>query len=163
MVAKGIPAATQRVIEVAQEAGVQIDILTFDQSTRTADAAAAAIGCEVGQIVKSLVFTVNDAPIMALVSGANQLDPKKLADLFNTSHKLVHRADADMVRAATGYAIGGVPPFGHSNWLTVYIDSDLTRFEIVWAAAGTPNTVFAISPADLIRVSSGQAADLKID
>ncbi|MFO7661028.1 MAG: YbaK/EbsC family protein [Chloroflexota bacterium] len=163
MAAKGNSTATQRVIEAAQDAGLQIDIVTFDQSTRTAEAAAAAIGCEVSQIVKSLVFSVRDAPVIALVSGANQLDPRKLAALFDTTRKHVRRADADMVRAATGYAIGGVPPFGHSSLLTVYIDSDLTRYDVIWAAAGTPNTVFAISPADLVRVSSGQLTDLKTD
>lgn len=163
MVTKGLPTASQRVADAALAEGLQIGILDFPQSTRTAEDAAAAIGCEVAQIVKSLVFTVQDSPVIALVSGANQLDVKKLADLLNTSKKKVRRADADMVRAATGFAIGGVPPFGHTNWLPVYVDQDLVKFDVIWAAAGTPNTVFPISPADLIRVSGGEVTDLKVE
>jgi Cys-tRNA(Pro) deacylase len=161
MVTKGLPPASQRVIEAALAEGLQIDIVMFEQSTRTAADAATAIGCEVGQIVKSLVFTVQDAPVIALVSGSNQLDERKLAGLFQVGKKQVKRADADMVRAATGYAIGGVPPFGHTNWLEVFVDEDLIRYQVVWAAAGTPNTVFAVAPDVLIRISNGQIADLK--
>lgn len=163
MTEKELPPATKRVMDAALEKGLSIDIVEFDQSTRTAEDAAAAIGCEVAQIVKSLVFTVRDAPVMALVSGTNQLDTKKLAILFNTSRKNVSRANADTVRAATGYAIGGVPPFGHVTWMDVYIDQDLTGHEVVWAAAGTPNTVFAITPDHLIKLSGGKVADLKTD
>jgi prolyl-tRNA editing enzyme YbaK/EbsC (Cys-tRNA(Pro) deacylase) len=92
----------------------------------------------VGQIVKSLVFTVGGAPVMALVSGKNQLDTRKLAALFNVGRKQVERADADTVRAATGYAIGGVPPFGHATPLPVYVDEDLTTYDVIWAAHPTP-------------------------
>lgn len=163
MVTESLPPASLRVAEAALAEGLKIEISIFKESTRTAEEAAAAIGCAVGQIVKSLVFTVQDAPVIALVSGANQLDAKKLAGLLSTSKKQVKRADADMVKAATGFAIGGVPPFGHTNWLPVFIDRDLTRYDVIWAAAGTPNTVFPISPAELIRVSGGEVADLRIE
>jgi len=99
---------------------------------------------------------------MALVSGKNQLDTRKLAGLFGVGRKQVERADADTVRAATGYAIGGVPPFGHATAMPVLVDEDLTTYDIIWAAAGTPNTVFAVVPADLVRASGGTTADLAV-
>jgi Cys-tRNA(Pro) deacylase len=149
------------VADAAAALGLTIDIVTFEQPTRTAEQAAAAIGCTVGQIVKSLVFTVGGTPVMALVSGSNQLDTRKLAGLFGVGRKQVERADADTVRTATGFAIGGVPPFGHATAMTVLIDEDLLTYDVIWAAAGTPNTVFPIDPADLLRVCGGRAADVK--
>ncbi len=157
-----LPPSAQRVADAAAALGLTIDIVTFAQSTRTAEAAAEAVGCEVGQIVKSLVFTVGGEPVMALVSGKNQLDTRKLAGLFGVGRKQVERADADTVRAATGYAIGGVPPFGHATAMPVLVDEDLTTYDIIWAAAGTPNTVFAVVPADLVRASGGTTADLAV-
>lgn len=154
--------SAQRVADAAKKLGLTIDIVTFTHSTRTAEEAAAAIGCHVAQIVKSLVFTVGGEPVVALVSGANQLDTRKLAAFYGVGRKQVERANADMVRAATGFAIGGVPPFGHTTSTTMYIDHDLTTFNVVWAAAGTPNTVFPIEPADLVRVTGGLVADLKV-
>jgi Cys-tRNA(Pro) deacylase len=155
--------SAQRVADAARERGLDVRIVTFDQSTRTAAEAAAAVGCEVGQIVKSLVFTVRAEPLIALVSGANQLDLGKLAALHGVGKKQVERADADTVRAATGFAIGGVPPFGHDTAMPVFIDRDLTRYEVIWAAAGTPNTVFAVAPAALIDASGGRIADLAVE
>ncbi len=152
--------AAQRVADSATALGLQIEIVTFDQSTRTAQDAADAIGCEVDQIVKSLVFSVNGEPVVALVSGGNQLDTAKLAGLLGVGRKKVKRADADLVREATGYAIGGVPPFGHARPLPVYVDDHLQTFDVVWAAAGTPNTVFAIESGELVRATSGVAANL---
>jgi Cys-tRNA(Pro) deacylase len=152
--------STQKVASAAEAFGLKIAIVTFEQSTRTAEEAAAAIGCEVAQIVKSLVFTAADKPVIALVSGSNQLDTGKLAALLGVSKKKVKRADAEVVKAATGYSIGGVPPFGHANTLPVYVDHDLMRFEVIWAAAGTPNAVFATPPDELLRVSGGTTADL---
>ena len=154
---------SQRVADVASSLGITIKVVTFEKSTRTAEEAAAAIGCAVGQIVKSLVFTVRGRPVIALVSGANQLDTRKLAGLFGVGRKQVERADAETVRAATGFAIGGVPPFAYPDALTVFVDRDLTLFEVVWAAAGTPNTVFAITPAELIWASGGKQANLKAE
>jgi Cys-tRNA(Pro) deacylase len=152
--------SAQKVADAAEALGLNIEIVTFEQSTRTAEEAAAAIGCEVAQIVKSLVFTAAGKPVIALVSGSNQLDTGKLAALLGVGKKKVKRADAELVKAATGYSIGGVPPFGHVSALPVYVDQKLMRFEVIWAAAGTPNTVFAIAPDELLRVSRGTTADL---
>ncbi len=155
--------SAQKVAVAAQALGLDVEIVEFDETTRTAPEAAAAIGCEVAQIVKSLLFIAGGQPIIALVSGANRLDEAKLAALRGISRKQVKRADADTARAATGFAIGGVPPFGHSSSLPVYIDEDLTRFSVVWAAAGTPFSVFAITPDDLIRATAGTLANLKVE
>lgn len=155
--------SAQRVADAATERGLSIEIVTFAESTRTAGDAAAAIGCTVGQIVKSLVFSVDGQPVIALVSGDNQLDTRKLAGLLGVGRKKVQRADADLVRSATGFAIGGVPPFGHTKIMDVYVDQDLTGYDVIWAAAGTPNTVFEITPGDLVRASGGIVADLAID
>src|SRR6476659_5911643 len=122
----------RRVTDAADARGLTIEVRRFPEGTKTAADAAAAIGVEVGQIVKSLVFLVDGEPVMALVAGDNQLDEKKLGALRGGK---VRRADADAVRAATGFPIGGVPPLGHE--LPVVIDDALLRFDEVWAAAGT--------------------------
>jgi Cys-tRNA(Pro) deacylase len=151
----------QKVAEAGRELGLDIEIKEFAATTRTAEDAANAIGCSVAQIVKSLLFVVDGQAVMALVSGPNRLDEQKLAALRGVGKKKVKRADADIVRAATGYAIGGVPPFGHRQPIPTYIDQDFWQFEVIWAAAGTPNAVFAITPAELVRVTEGVVADLK--
>lgn len=155
--------ASERFYSAARERGFEADIMEFEQPTRTAQEAAEAIGCHVGQIVKSLCFSVNGAPVMALVSGDNQLDTRKLAALCDVGRKKVKRADAGLVREATGFAIGGVPPFGHENEMTVYVDEDLTAYEEVWAAAGTPHAVFAIGPQVLVELAQGTVGDLKAE
>ena len=155
--------SAQKVADAAQELGLTIEIKEFEQTTRSAQEAADAIGCELAQIVKSLCFTVNDQPIMALVSGANQLDERKLAALCGVGRKKVQRASADAVKSATGFSIGGVPPFGHLMPMTIFVDGDLLQFETVWAAAGTPFTVFPIRPEDLVKSSGGTAVHLKRD
>ncbi|MCP4418640.1 MAG: YbaK/EbsC family protein [Chloroflexi bacterium] len=154
--------STQKFADTAQELGLDIEIKEFAQTTRTAQEAADTIGCDVSQIVKSLCFTVNGQPIMALVSGANRLNERKLAALCSVGRKKVKRASADEVKAATGFSIGGVPPFGHVNSMTVFVDEDLLQFEQVWAAAGTPFAVFAIAPKDLVGRCGGTAVSLKI-
>ena len=153
----------QKVAAAAQALNLSIEIKEFEAPTRTAQDAANAVGCNVAQIVKSLLFVVDGQPTMALVSGANRLDEKKLAALCGVGRKKVKRANADIARAATGFAIGGVPPFGHTNTLPTYIDQDFFQFDIVWAAAGTPNAVFAITPAKLAEATGGTVADLKIN
>ena len=153
----------QKVADAARELGLDITIKEFAETTRTAADAAKAIGCTVAQIVKSLLFVVAGQPTMALVSGPNRLDEAKLATLCGVGRKRVKRADADMVRAATGFVIGGVPPFGHQAKLPVYIDQDFWQFEVIWAAAGTPNAVFAITPEQLVQATGGVRADLKTD
>lgn len=153
--------SAQKVADAAQALGLDIEIVEFAQTTRSAQEAADAIGCDVAQIVKSLCFVVNGRATICLVSGANQLDERKLAALAGVGRKQVSRAEAEMVKAATGFTIGGVPPFGHVTSLPVYIDEDLKRFEVVWAAAGTPFAVFAIRPEALERAAGGTAGSLK--
>ena len=150
---------TLRVIAAAREAGLEITTRRFPEGTKTAADAAAAIGVTVGQIVKSLVFGVDNEIVMALVSGSNQLDEKKLA--LAAGGAKCARVDADAVREATGYPIGGVPPFGHSTQLRVFVDPDLLQYDEVWAAAGTWNDNFGASPADIVRVAGGVVTDLK--
>ena len=150
---------TVRVIAAAREAGLEITTRRFPEGTKTAADAAAAIGVAVGQIVKSLVFAVDGEIVMAYVSGANQLDEKKLAAAAGGAK--CSRVDADAVRAATGYPIGGVPPFGHSTQLRVFVDPDLLQYDEVWAAAGTWNDNFGANPNDIVRVASGVVTELK--
>ena len=148
-----------RVMEAARERGLEITTKRFPEGTKTAADAAAAIGVSVGQIVKSLVFGVDTEIVMALVSGSNQLDEKKLAAAAGGAK--CARVDADAVRDATGYPIGGVPPFGHSTQLRVFVDPDLLQYDEVWAAAGTWNDNFGAAPADIVRVAGGVVTDLK--
>ncbi|MGB9879954.1 MAG: YbaK/EbsC family protein, partial [Anaerolineae bacterium] len=124
------------------------------QSTRTAAEAAQAVGCAVGQIVKSLVFRGKEThkPILVLASGANRVDEKALAHWVGEP---IEKADADFVREQTGFAIGGVPPIGHIQPLPTYIDQDLLLYDEIWAAAGTPHAVFRLTPADLVRMTNG--------
>jgi Cys-tRNA(Pro) deacylase len=147
----------ERVRNAADTRGVAIEVHEFPEGTRTADDAARAVGCELGQIVKSLVFTADGDPVLALVSGANRLNETKLGEAAGGS---IARADADTVRRATGYPIGGVPPFAHDAPLRTYVDADLMRYDVVWASAGTPRTVFPIKPTDLVRLADATEADL---
>jgi Cys-tRNA(Pro) deacylase len=153
--------SAQKVADAARALGLSVEVVEFEETTRTAQDAAHAIGCQVAQIVKSLLFVVDGQPVMALVSGVNRLDERKLAALRGVGRKQVERADADTAKAATGFSIGGVPPFGHASRLPVYVDEDLTHFDVVWAAAGTPFAVFAITPEELVRASQATVADLK--
>ncbi len=150
----------ERVVVAAGDAGLRIDVERFPAGTRTAEDAARAVGCDVAQIVKSLVFVADDQPVVALVSGANRLDPRRLANVLEAGE--ARRADGDEARDATGYAIGGVPPFGHRMALPVIIDSDLLAHDRVWAAAGLPDAVFAIAPDDLVRASGGRVAEIAV-
>ena len=148
-----------RVVSAAKERGLEINTKRFPEGTKTAADAAAAIGVTVGQIVKSLVFGVDGEIVMALVSGSNQLDEKKLA--LAAGGAKCARVDADAVREATGFPIGGVPPFGHSTQLRVFVDPDLLQYDEVWAAAGTWNDNFGANPNDIVRVAGGVVTDLK--
>ncbi|MGQ0606879.1 MAG: YbaK/EbsC family protein [Chloroflexota bacterium] len=151
-------ANVSRVVTAARDAGLEVTVERFPEGTRTAADAARAVGCEVGQIVKSLVFMADDIPVIALVSGSNRVDLDRLAAALGTDS--TRRADGDEARAATGFAIGGVPPFGHARPIMVVVDRDLLAHERLWAAAGLPDTVFAIGPDELVRVSGGRVADL---
>ena len=153
-----IAAPSQRVLDAAARKGVTLDIVTFDESTHTAEDAARAVGAEVGQIVKSLVFVADGAPILVLASGSNRVDVERVRQELGVGE--VRRADGDEARSATGFAIGGVPPFGHARTLTVLLDRDLLGHERVWAAAGLPDAVFAIAPDALMRASGARVADV---
>jgi prolyl-tRNA editing enzyme YbaK/EbsC (Cys-tRNA(Pro) deacylase) len=149
----------QRVVDAGAALGVVVVPHHQPDGAKTAADAAAAVGCDVGQIVKSLIFGVDGEVVLAYVSGANQLDERKLATAAGGAK--CERVDADAVRAATGFPIGGVPPFGHATELRVFIDPDLLTHDEVWAAAGTWHDVFPLAPADLERASGGTVVDLK--
>ena len=153
-----LPRPAAAIVQAGQRLGLDLEVREFPAGTRTAVDAARAVGCDVDQIVKSLVFVADGTPVLVLTSGGNRVDPAKVARL--TGAAAVRKADADEARTATGFAIGGTPPFGHPRPLTVLVDRDLTRFERVWAAAGTPRHVFAISPAALLDASGGQVTDV---
>jgi prolyl-tRNA editing enzyme YbaK/EbsC (Cys-tRNA(Pro) deacylase) len=142
------------------DSGIGLAVKAFPEGTRTATDAARAVGCEVGQIVKSLVFVAAGKPVVVLVSGANRLDEKRLAQVAGEP---VTKADAETARVATGFAIGGVPPFGHATDLRIFMDRDLLSHQIVWAAAGRPDSVFSITPERLQELSHAVVADLKVD
>jgi Cys-tRNA(Pro) deacylase len=153
-----IPPASQRVVAAGEALGVAVRVHVFPEGTKTSAAAAAAIGCELAQIVKSLVFVVDGEPVVALLPGDLRLDPSKLAAV--TGSAAARRATLDEAREATGFAAGGTPPFGHAKTLTVLADEGLRRHQTLWAAAGTPTTVFPISVEDLLRASGARWADL---
>jgi len=150
--------ATQRVVAAASALGLDIDVQRFPEGTRTAADAAAAIGCELGAIVKSIVVMADGQPLVVLASGSNRVDFAKAAAALGARE--VRKADAQQVRDATGYAIGGTAPFGYARDVPMLFDQDLQQYEVVWAAAGTPDTVFAITPADLLRTTGARVADV---
>jgi prolyl-tRNA editing enzyme YbaK/EbsC (Cys-tRNA(Pro) deacylase) len=148
-----------RVVAAARDAGLDISIEQFPEGTRTAADAARAVGCDVAQIVKSLVFMADGVPVVTLVSGANRVDLAKLAAALGSEE--ARRASGGEAREATGFAIGGVPPFGHAaSSVAVLVDRDLLTHDRVWAAAGLPDAVFAVKPDELVRASGGRVADL---
>ena len=143
-----LPAAAQRVQDAADTLGLKITVRIMEQVTRTAGDAAAACGCTVGQIVKSLIFQgkVSGSPFLLLVSGVNRVNEAAMAERLGEA---IVRPDAAFVREATGFAIGGIPPFGHASRIVPRLDADLLRYDTVWAAAGTPNAIFEVNPAQL--------------
>ena len=147
-----------RVVDAAAAAGLPIEVQRFPEGTRTAVDAARAVGCHVAQIVKSLVFMADGEPVLALLSGADRLDPDLLAAAMGAA--LVRRADGDEARAATGFGIGGVPPIGHPRPLTVLMDEHLLAHDVVWAAAGLPDAVFKVSPRALQAAAGARVAAL---
>jgi prolyl-tRNA editing enzyme YbaK/EbsC (Cys-tRNA(Pro) deacylase) len=151
-----LPATSQRVVSAGAALGIAVEPRVFPEGTKTSADAAAAIGCEVSQIVKSLVFMVDDRPVLALLRGDQRLDTGRLAAAVDGS--VARRATLDEARQATGYAPGGTPPFGHTRPLTVLADEGLRLHDELWAAAGTPTTVFPIGLADLIRAAGARWA-----
>lgn len=149
----------RRVVEAGRALGIEVEPRRFPDGTKTARDAADAIGVDVGQIVKSLIFAVDGEVVLAYVSGANQLDESKLA--VAAGGVRCDRVDADMVRSATGFPIGGVPPFGHATELRVFVDPDLLGHHEVWAAAGTWHDVFPLAPSSLVEATGGTVVDLR--
>lgn len=152
--------SAQRVQNALREKGFAYDVVELPQTTRSAGEAAAAVGCQVGQIVKSLLFARRESgtPLLVLTSGANRVDEALIGKLLGEP---IGRATPEQVREATGFAIGGVPPIGHATPVETLIDEDLLGFEDVWAAAGNPNAVFKLMSADLPKMTSGRTVRVK--
>lgn len=155
-----LSASARKVQEALDTYGLNLEVKELPASTRTAIEAAQAVGCDVGQIVKSLVFKTKRSgrPILILVSGKNRVDERKIESLLQEP---LGKADADFVREQTGFAIGGVPPLGHIKKIITFIDRDLFLYNEVWAAAGTPHAVFRLSPEELKLISQGEVVDVK--
>jgi len=155
-----LPPSAQKVHDAAAALGLDITVREMPDSTRTAEKAAAAVGVTVGQIVKSLVFmgAASGKPYLLLVSGTNRVNEAGVAAHLGEA---LRRPDADAVRALTGYAIGGIPPFGHDTPIATYIDGDLLQYDIVWAAAGTPKAVFSAAPGKLKDATKAIEIDVK--
>lgn len=151
--------AVERVRAHAKQHGFELDVRRYPAGTHTAEDAARAIGCEVRQIVKSLVFLAAAEPVVVLLSGSDRVDETKLAAAVGAS--AARRATAKEVRASTGFVVGGVPPFGHTAAMPVVLDRALLGYDVVWAAAGLPDAVFPIAPAVLVRLSAATEADVK--
>jgi prolyl-tRNA editing enzyme YbaK/EbsC (Cys-tRNA(Pro) deacylase) len=148
--------ANERFSSAAALLGVEPEIVRFPEDTRTAIQAATALDCELGQIIKSLIFECDGQPVLALTAGDQQVDTEALGLLCGGN---IGKADAELVRTATGFSIGGVPPFGHLKQLSCFVDQSIYRYEIAWGAAGTPDTVFALQTAQLERLSGGEITE----
>ena len=154
-----LSSSARKVQDALTALGFSMQVVELPASTRTAVEAAQAVGCGVGQIVKSLIFKGKESgrPILILVSGSNRVDIEKAAAEIGEG---LNKADADFVRQHTGFAIGGVPPVGHIEAVDTFIDIDLLQYTEVWAAAGTPNAVFRLASADLERVTGGRVVQI---
>ncbi len=152
--------SAQKVQDVLRSRGFDLTVIEFAESTRTAQEAAERVGCTLGQIVKSLIFRGQQTgkPILVLTSGSNRVDEKRLTEYTGEP---VGRADAEFVREVTGYAIGGVPPLGHTQAMETYLDEDLLQYDSIWAAAGTPKAVFQLTPGQLQRMTGGKVVSVK--
>lgn len=158
--AKEPGASVKKVQQTLTSLGFSDEIVVFPDSTRTAIEAAQAVGCSLGQIVKSLVFrgAQSQKPVLALVSGANRVNEKRLGSLVGED---IEKADADFVRQYTGFAVGGVPPVGHIARIATFIDRDLLQYDEIWAAAGSPHAVFRLTPGDLQSMTGGEVVTLQ--
>jgi prolyl-tRNA editing enzyme YbaK/EbsC (Cys-tRNA(Pro) deacylase) len=150
-----------RLADCARDLGIQMQVQRLEASTRTVADAATAVGCQEAEIAKSIVFVADGDPVVCVASGRRRVDTEKVADALDVAE--VRQAQADEVRAATGFAIGGVPPLGHTSPIDVVVDRDLLQFDVVWAAAGTPHAVFPIGPAALVSATGGRVIDLKVE
>ncbi len=152
--------SAQKVQDALNQYGLQLEVVELPASTRSAVEAAQAIGCQVEQIAKSLVFRAEQTsrPILVIASGPNRVNEKRIHGYLGEA---IGKADADFVRSQTGFVIGGVPPVGHTQPLVTFIDEDLLKLDEIWAAAGTPNAVFRLAPQDLVRITRGQVVNVK--
>ncbi len=152
--------SAQKVQNALHALGVNCQVIEMPASTRTAQEAADAVGCQVGQIVKSLIFRGKNShtPYLFLVSGANRVNEKKISEMLGEK---IEKADADYVREYSGFAIGGVPPVGHLHQIGTYIDEDLLKYAEIWAAAGTPFAVFKLTPQELLSITQGKVIAVK--
>jgi Cys-tRNA(Pro) deacylase len=152
--------SAQKVQDQLKSLGFDYTVIEHTESTRTAQEAADRAGCELGQIVKSLIFKGRDSgkPILVLTSGANRVDEKRISEYAGES---ISRPDANFVRAVTGFAIGGVPPVGHLQKMETYLDEDFLQYETIWAAAGNPNAIFELKPGDLQKMTNGKVVRVK--
>jgi prolyl-tRNA editing enzyme YbaK/EbsC (Cys-tRNA(Pro) deacylase) len=155
-----LSASAQKVQDALAARGFANRVVELPATTRTAAEAAAAIGCEVAQIVKSLVFRANesDRPVLVVASGANRVDEKRIGELLGET---IGKADADYVRGRTGFVIGGVPPLGHTEPPVTFVDEELLQFDEIWAAAGTPFAVFRLTPDELAKMTGGRVVSVK--
>ena len=151
--------SAQKVQQALNAIGMQLDVVELPDSTRTSVEAAQAIGCQVGQIAKSIIFRAlaSQRPIMVIASGPNRVNEKVIETLIGEA---IGKADADFVRQRTGFVIGGVPPVGHPEQIETFIDMDLLQYPEIWAAAGTPHAVFRLTPADLMRMTGGKVVQV---
>lgn len=150
----------QYFINFLKSNNLDVKIHDFDEFTRTAQQAADVLGCSVSQIAKSLIFkSASGQPVLVVASGSNRVDESKIASLLDEK---IGKADANFVKNTTGYTIGGVPPFAFTNQIITFIDQDLLTFETIWAAAGTNNSVFALSPTDLVKLTLGKVTDVRL-
>lgn len=147
--------SAQKIQDLLNSLGYNYTVIEHAESTRTAQEAADRAGCKLGQIVKSLIFKGKEShkPILVLTSGANRVDEKRISEYAGEA---IGRADADFVRATTGFAIGGVPPVGHAQKMETYLDEDFLQYEMIWAAAGTPNAIFELKTGDLQKMTGGK-------
>ncbi len=152
--------SAQKVQDALNTLGLSNQVVELPNTTRTSAEAAAAVGCQVAQIAKSLIFRGKNTqrPILAIASGINRVNEKKLAELVGEP---VEKPDADFVRQRTGFVIGGVPPLGHAESMTIFVDEDLLQYAEIWAAAGTPNAVFCLTPSDLVKMTGGRVVAIK--
>ena len=149
--------SARKVQQALAEVGLDLNVVEMPQTTRTAVQAAEAVGCEVAQIAKSIIFRAGERHVLVVTSGANRVDTAKVEALLGEP---LGKADAAFVRERTGYVIGGVPPLGHAHEPVVYLDEDLMGYDTVWAAAGTPHALFRLTPDELRRACGGALADV---
>lgn len=158
-ISKTLSKNAQTIQDILAQQGINFRVLEFPESTRTAQEAATAIGCTIAQIIKSLIFKTKETnkPILVLASGANRVNEKIIESHVGQS---ITKADADFTREVTGFAIGGIPPVGHTQQIETFLDQDLLQFEELWAAAGTPHAVFNLKPSDLQRLTKGKVISI---